>query len=114
VRHSRRDLAAGHDPDAAFGQAGRSPVTLYTSSLPRERGNAPPSVMHFAFPDTRIRWHWLPNQHLTVLPAVLRFARMWRLMCSAMLYSSLHTSPCAALLAERTRNLLYMQHDVLS
>ena len=49
------------------------PITLaelatHTAGLPRELGNAPRDTAHFTFPDYRMRWRWLPNQHLRTTP----------------------------------------------
>jgi serine-type D-Ala-D-Ala carboxypeptidase/endopeptidase len=91
------------------------PITLadmatHTSGLPRELGNAPPSMPHFTFPDYRTRWHWLPNQRLRSTPdTTALYSNVAFDLLGDALQSAAH-QPYAALLAERTLNPLHMQH----
>jgi D-alanyl-D-alanine-carboxypeptidase/D-alanyl-D-alanine-endopeptidase len=94
------------------------PITLadiatHTSGLPRELGNAPRDTPHFTFPDYRTRWRWLPNQRLRSTPGT---AALYSNVAFDFLGDALHAAAhkqYAALLAERTLNLLQMWHTTL-
>jgi D-alanyl-D-alanine-carboxypeptidase/D-alanyl-D-alanine-endopeptidase len=89
------------------------PLTLadlatHTSGLPRELGNAPAETPHFAFPDYRTRWRWLPNQRLRSTPGTAAlYSNIAFDFLSDALQSAAHKQ-YAALLAERTLNPLEM------
>jgi D-alanyl-D-alanine-carboxypeptidase/D-alanyl-D-alanine-endopeptidase len=85
-------------------------LATHTSGLPRELGNAPPETPHFAFPDYRTRWHWLPTQRLLNTPgAAAVYSNVAFDLLSDALQSATHKQ-YAALLAERTLNPLHMTH----
>jgi D-alanyl-D-alanine-carboxypeptidase/D-alanyl-D-alanine-endopeptidase len=85
-------------------------LATHTSGLPRELGNAPSGSPHFAFPDYRTRWRWLPNQRLRRTPGTSAlYSNIAFDFLSDALQGATHKQ-YAALLAERTLNPLHMQH----
>jgi serine-type D-Ala-D-Ala carboxypeptidase/endopeptidase len=90
------------------------PITLaelatHTAGLPRELGNAPRDTAHFTFPDYRMRWRWLPNQHLRSTPGTAAlYSNVAFDFLSDALQAATHKQ-YAALLAERTLNPLHMR-----
>ena len=89
------------------------PITLldlatHTSGLPRELGIAPRKTPYFTYPDFKMRWRWLPQQHLRTIPgrSALYSNLAFDFLADAM-QNATHRQ-YAALLAERTLNPLHM------